>query len=147
MIPRVRVAAAGRDQGLPQFLQLVREHVEAGAQDPTPAPAAAPAATPAAAPAAAPAATSARDDGSRGRSSAFNLWKNRTQKYASGEGLSVDLWAADDPYNLAVVAREAFERGSSPRTFVLEIFADDLAAREGDEASFNESLTGEDHED
>jgi len=39
------------------------------------------------------------------------------------------------------VAGEAFRSGRSPEDFVREIFADDIASREHDEASFIESLS------
>ena len=45
-----------------------------------------------------------------------------------------DLWAADDPYDLAAVAKDAFEAHPSPRAFFLDMFSEDLARADDDEA-------------
>lgn len=39
-----------------------------------------------------------------------------------------DILDADDPYELAVVMKDAFDQGVSAQSFIRDIFADDLAS-------------------
>jgi predicted proteasome-type protease len=67
-------------------------------------------------------------------------WKDRARVYSTTVGCPDDLWDEDDPYQLKNVAVEAHAAGTSPEEFVRDVFADDLAASEGDELDFNNSL-------
>jgi hypothetical protein len=67
-------------------------------------------------------------------------WKDRAQAYSITTGCPGDLWDEDDPYELKNVAVEAHAAETSPEEFVRNIFADDLAAAEGDEQDFSDSL-------
>lgn len=76
----------------------------------------------------------------------FNDWKSECVTASEELGLAVgDMWAEDDPYELAVVATAAFSAGQTPTSFVEETFAEDLARQAGDDDEFNQSLMeGED---
>jgi hypothetical protein len=51
-----------------------------------------------------------------------------------------DIWAKDDPYDLAVAAEEAFGAGRSPMSFIEEIFEEDLARAQHDAQQAEESM-------
>ncbi len=72
----------------------------------------------------------------------FDEWKAAVQKASNDLGCPDNLWADGDPYDLAEVAKTDFESGFSPESFVREVFADDIAASEGNESQFVESLDG-----
>lgn len=72
----------------------------------------------------------------------FAEWKAAAQAHADELGV-VDkdkLWEDSDPYSLKEVAEEAFSKGTDPKTFIEEIFADDLASAEHDEQQAAEAL-------
>jgi hypothetical protein len=62
-----------------------------------------------------------------GRKVSFEDWKAIAAKHAEQLVNIADMWDADDPYNLAEVAIEAYDVHQSPRAFVEEQFADDIA--------------------
>ncbi len=77
----------------------------------------------------------------------FDEWKAAAQKASDELGCPDDLWADGDPYDLVEVAKTDFESGFSPESFVREVFADDIAASEGNESQFVESLEGDTYYD
>lgn len=76
----------------------------------------------------------------------FEEWKAAVQKASNDLGCPDDLWADDDPYDLAEVAKTDFESGFSPESFVREVFADDISSREHDEQMQIEALEAGDEE-
>lgn len=70
----------------------------------------------------------------------FSKWKESAQKVATSLGLPGDLWDKADSYDLIEAARCAFAKEQTPREFIEEMFADDLASMEHDNLLFNESL-------
>lgn len=74
--------------------------------------------------------------------SKFAEWKAAAQKHA--DDLKVvdgdQLWGDDDPYSLKEEASAAFEKGTDPKAFIEDIFADDLASKEHDEQQAAEAL-------
>lgn len=67
-------------------------------------------------------------------------WKDRAQEYSVEVGCPDDLWDEDDPYDLADISHSDYAAGRSPEDFIRAVFAEDLAAMEGDEQSFSDSL-------
>lgn len=64
----------------------------------------------------------------------FEQWKAACAIYAESVGVGgPDLWADDDPYELAECGEAAFNDGDTPQAFIDDIFADDLASREHDD--------------
>ena len=57
-----------------------------------------------------------------------------------------DILAEDDPYDLSEAMSDAHRSGTSPETFVREVFADDLARMEHDKELLRESLEQADTE-
>lgn len=63
----------------------------------------------------------------------FAEWKAACLTAAQNFELAVDdMWASDDPYDLADAAKEAFEEGQDPNDFIAEMFEEDLARQEYD---------------
>jgi hypothetical protein len=71
-------------------------------------------------------------------------WRDRAQEYSNEVGCPDDLWTEDDPYELSEVSLRDYEAGVPPEEFIRDIFADDLAAMEGDDQLFNDSLLYDD---
>lgn len=67
-------------------------------------------------------------------------WRDRAQEYSTEVGCPDDIWDEDDPYDLSDVALSDYAAGRSPEEFIRNIFADDLAAAEGNEQEFADSL-------
>lgn len=44
-----------------------------------------------------------------------------------------DLFADDDPYDIAALSRDAFDKGQSPEDFVREAFEEDIAGKAYDD--------------
>lgn len=70
-----------------------------------------------------------------GKSIIFNAWKAAVNEVAKEElpGLG-DVFAEDDPYDLEASAAEEFGNGTDPSDFFEQVFEEDLARRDGDEA-------------
>lgn len=68
-------------------------------------------------------------------------WKAKCVTVSDDLGLAVgDMWDKDDPYELDALAQEAFEADRTPKSFVAEIFEEDLARQAGEEDEFNQSM-------
>jgi len=77
----------------------------------------------------------------------FAEWKAACVTASENLGLAVgDMWAEDDPYDLAAEAKEAFDADRDPASFVEEIFEEDLARQAGEDDEFNQSLMEGDEE-
>lgn len=66
----------------------------------------------------------------------YAKWKYEAQAYAQEIHLTVtgdDVFADDDPFDLVEDSKTAFETKVSPRAFIRDMFAEDLAEREADE--------------
>lgn len=72
-------------------------------------------------------------------------WRLLVQKHADRLGVvgGDSLWASEDPYDLVEAAEAAFAAGQSPKAFVEEQFAEDLAIAAHEENMFSESLEQE----
>lgn len=75
---------------------------------------------------------------------AFASWKKKAVRHGKKIGAcDSDIWDDDDPYDLAVVAKDAFDKGTTPAAFIEEIFADDIASRANDRLMEEEALEAE----
>jgi hypothetical protein len=74
----------------------------------------------------------------------MDAWKAKVQKVADEllPGLG-NLWASDDPYELSLVGKSAFEAGESPSAFFESVFGEDLARNAYDEDLAAEALQHE----
>jgi hypothetical protein len=72
-------------------------------------------------------------------------WRLLAQKHADKLGVvgGDSLWTSDDPYDLVSAATAAFADGQSPKNFIEEQFAEDLAVSAHDEDMYRESLEAE----
>ena len=74
----------------------------------------------------------------------FEEWKKECALYAERIGVAgPDIWAEDDPYDLADAPLDAFNDDLSPKEFIDEVFAEDIASREHDDIMDEDAL---DHE-
>jgi hypothetical protein len=68
-------------------------------------------------------------------------WKAACVKASVDLGLAVeDMWAEGDNYELFDLVADAFENGVEPRTFIEEVFEEDLANTDHEEQQFADSL-------
>lgn len=78
----------------------------------------------------------------------FADWQANCVRVSEDLGLAVsDMWDEGDPYELQEVAREAYEGGQGELSFIEEIFDEDLARQEGDDADYEASLEAAFEED
>lgn len=71
----------------------------------------------------------------------FSKWQARCVEVSEDLGLAVgDMWDEADPYELHKLAREAYENGRTEISFIEEVFDEDLARMEGDDADFEASM-------
>ena len=76
----------------------------------------------------------------------FPAWKLACSAHAMKLLSLSDLWTEDDPYDLADAAQAAFDSHQSPRAFIEEMFAEDIARQEYDAQLAAEALEQEDEE-
>lgn len=75
---------------------------------------------------------------------AFTNWKRKALRHGKKiEACDGDIWDDDDPYDLAVVAKEAFDKGTAATAFIEEIFAEDIASHAHDRMMEKEALEAE----
>lgn len=75
---------------------------------------------------------------------ALTSWKRKAVRHGRKLGVcDGDIWDADDPYDLATVARDAFNKGTTAAAFIEEIFADDIASHAHDKLMEAETLEAE----
>ena len=62
----------------------------------------------------------------------FAAWKEEAAKYAQEINLITtgDLFTEEDLYDVKEDARNAFDAGTSPRTFIDDAFAEDIAEQD-----------------
>jgi hypothetical protein len=77
----------------------------------------------------------------------FEQWRERAAAYAESELGLADCFADDDPYDLKMVAAEAFAAKTPPKAFIQDAFAEDFARRAGDDADFEASLAAEEFDE
>lgn len=74
----------------------------------------------------------------------IEAWKDACVTASVELGLAVeDMWTNGDPYDMYDAAADAFAEGVEPRTFIQEIFEEDLADMEHQEQQFCDSLDQE----
>jgi hypothetical protein len=70
----------------------------------------------------------------------FPEWKAAAQAHANDLGLPDDLWTEADDYDLAEEAVVACAAGQDPKSFVEEMFAEDLAKLELENEQWAQSM-------
>lgn len=70
----------------------------------------------------------------------FRKWQEQCAKWAGKLVHLDDILAPDDPYELFEAMQAAFEVNQEPRSFIEEIFAEDLARQAYDDHLYAESL-------
>jgi hypothetical protein len=72
----------------------------------------------------------------------FVAWKKKATAYARKLDLvgGDDVFGHDDPYELLEAAHAAFTNREDPKSFIRDVFAEDLASRANDEVMLEESL-------
>ncbi len=70
----------------------------------------------------------------------FKKWQEQCAKWAEKLVNLDDILAPDDPYELFEVMRTAFKDRQNPRSFIEEVFEEDLARRAYDDHLYAESL-------
>lgn len=73
----------------------------------------------------------------------FDEWKKAAAVEAEKICCAGDLFAADDPYEVIELAKEAFDKWQSPTAFAREIFEEDLMQAEHDDQMAAEALEWE----
>jgi len=74
----------------------------------------------------------------------IEAWKAACVVVSVDLGLAVeDMWADGDNYEMFDLATEAFAEGVEPRTFIQEVFEEDLADMDHQEQQFCDSLDQE----
>jgi len=62
----------------------------------------------------------------------YEQWKKEAEAEAENILCTGDLFDADDPYDLQAEAKAWFDSGGSPKAFIREMFAEDIASQEHD---------------
>jgi hypothetical protein len=74
---------------------------------------------------------------------AFYDWQKKASHWASELVGIGEIWSTDDPYDLTEAAAAAFTAEQTPRAFIEEMFADDIASAAHDHQQTTEALAGE----
>jgi hypothetical protein len=77
----------------------------------------------------------------------FEAWKKQAAEHCKKLVGIVDIWAKDDPYDLAKAAEAAMLANQSPFEFVEEVFAEDITRAEHEHQQADEALEAEFGED
>jgi hypothetical protein len=63
----------------------------------------------------------------------YTEWKQACLTTLEDIGLLIDdLWDSDDPYEIFRMSQEAYKAQQSPRSFVEDIFSEEIAQAEGE---------------
>lgn len=63
----------------------------------------------------------------------YEQWKKEVEAEAENVACAGDLFDAIDPYDLQAEAKAWFDTGGTPKAFVHEVFAEDIARQTHDE--------------